>query len=450
MVNWKEIHPDFIPLLRELWERKNRGGECQGFTAEQTQQWINRGLNPTDYDFALYLKRNSYNPSQILNLKALKEEHKKNLDWEDIHSNFAEHDFGEWTGDGVTYYYQFWDGITYPEAKLWIQEGFVPEEFFEVRQWIKFNFTASQARAWANIGLNRDYDAEFAAYLRDNGYTPATAFQEKGYAQIWLDWKYPQEQRYTVKELNTSFKNFTGTLDLSDFVNLESLNCTWDQLTGLKLDNCLKLKELDCSVNKIQQDLSFLSSLVNLEKLNISSNHFFGSLEPLQNLSKLKELYINNTDIDSGLEYLPDNIENFSCFSTGEENKCQAIYNLFANDQGAVETEENKWFIKNFPQKLQEYKQKWERDNPAKALDLQKEKNKTLIISLKALEEKIQMEREEAEKALNTAKEWKERQIKELKEEKDKQIDKLKAENVLLQRQLTNRQAQIQHNPFKK
>jgi len=39
-------------------------------------------------------------------------------------------------------------------------------------------------------------------------------------------------------------------------------------------------------------------------------NRFNGSLSPLKNLSKLKTLHIENTNIDSGLEYLPESVEN--------------------------------------------------------------------------------------------------------------------------------------------
>ncbi|CAI2197598.1 3718_t:CDS:2, partial [Funneliformis geosporum] len=44
------------------------------------------------------------------------------------------------------------------------------------------------------------------------------------------------------------------------------------------------------------------------EKLGLANNNFFGSLEPLAGLNKLKELSIRDTDIDSGLEYLPDSL----------------------------------------------------------------------------------------------------------------------------------------------
>jgi hypothetical protein len=44
-------------------------------------------------------------------------------------------------------------------------------------------------------------------------------------------------------------------------------------------------------------------------------NKFHGSLKPLQNLSKLKKLDICNTDVESGLEYLPESLEEIYCSS---------------------------------------------------------------------------------------------------------------------------------------
>jgi len=79
--------------------------------------------------------------------------------------------------------------------------------------------------------------------------------------------------------------------------------------------------------------------LVNLELLDLSNNPFYGSLEPLQGMVKLKHLNISDTDLDKGLEYLPENIRDFRCSVNRKDAKVKAIYNLFASDQGKVETE---------------------------------------------------------------------------------------------------------------
>jgi len=81
------------------------------------------------------------------------------------------------------------------------------------------------------------------------------------------------------------------------------------------------LKSLNCKNNNFfEHDLSFLNHLVNLEELYIGNydqgkinrgiyNRFHGSLKHLQNLTKLEKLDISNTDISSGVEYLPDSLK---------------------------------------------------------------------------------------------------------------------------------------------
>jgi len=59
-------------------------------------------------------------------------------------------------------------------------------------------------------------------------------------------------------------------------------------------------------------NLEFLVRFVGLEVLSIQNCSLSGSLEFLQN-SKLKEINISNTDIDSGLEFLPESCEKVYC-----------------------------------------------------------------------------------------------------------------------------------------
>jgi hypothetical protein len=74
-------------------------------------------------------------------------------------------------------------------------------------------------------------------------------------------------------------------------------------------------------------------------------------------MNELEVLSIKNTDIDSGLEYLPKSVKKFYCSGNEKpEAKCQALYNLFANNQGEVETD-GYGNIKNFSQKLKTYKE---------------------------------------------------------------------------------------------
>ncbi|CAH1768876.1 8157_t:CDS:2, partial [Entrophospora sp. SA101] len=131
------------------------------------------------------------------------------------------------------------------------------------------------------------------------------------------------------------YENNLTTLEINNCANLEEIHCQNNQLTQIKLLRVEKLEYLSLTNNNLQQDLSFLSSLVNL----------------------------NDTDIDSGLEYLPESVKRFYCsVDKRKEVKCQAIYELFANEQGKIETDRD-GNIKDFSQKLQAFKDKIWTDN---------------------------------------------------------------------------------------
>ncbi|CAG8700695.1 21165_t:CDS:2, partial [Racocetra persica] len=120
-----------------------------------------------------------------------------------------------------------------------------------------------------------------------------------------------------------SLNNSQQINNLSDFVNLEELVCYDNELTSLNLNNCTKLREIRCSDNQLTN---------------------------LDDMGKLKELDIDNTDIDSGLEYLPVSLEKFFCsVHEKKDAKVRSIYNLFTNEEGEVETDNAKkeaptWF----------------------------------------------------------------------------------------------------------
>lgn len=287
--------------------------------------------------------------------------------WKKIHKGFGK----EVDIDAVTCQ-KIWEeeGLTYQDAKEWIAVGFEPKNYKEVKNWKNYCFSPQEANSWREIGFEptemKDYDeyynyfnyAEFAAYLRGKGYQPSPDLNLKQLreefdswekasklAQEYLDAIFPKSRRKEIKELdisenvyNTSEKNFQGVLDLSDFVNLEELDCYGNKLTDLKLDNCLKLTSLDIRNNNfLKRDLSMFSKLVNLENLMIGNvanrwyfyrdkitkteqikqrinrdiyNCFVGSLKPLESLSKLWSLDISNTDLSGGVECLPDSLRN--------------------------------------------------------------------------------------------------------------------------------------------
>src|SRR6266545_3380298 len=142
-----------------------------------------------------------------------------------------------------------------------------------------------------DIGLAAKKDASFVAYLKRKGFQLSQQLKKDGMPnQVYLDYFYPQKERIDIKKMDISKKNLTGTLDCSDFVNLEELDCSSNKLTSLNLNNCLKLRTLNCYNNNFaEQDLSIFSHLVNLEELRIGNdkqekikqgiyNRFAGSL----------------------------------------------------------------------------------------------------------------------------------------------------------------------------
>jgi hypothetical protein len=181
-------------------------------------------------------------------------------------------------------------------------------------------------------------------------------------AQQYLNQNYSKE----IKEIDLSDKNLEGSLVINGFSNLKTIkfdnnkdlenielvnlpelnyfranNC---QLTGIKVNSCPKIKDFNVSNNLLttlnfldglnpkkltslsihsnnfsEQTLKTFSKFTNLQKLYLDNcdkakfrkgiyNRFFGSLKPLQNLTKLEILGIGATDIDSGLEYLPKSL----------------------------------------------------------------------------------------------------------------------------------------------
>jgi Leucine-rich repeat (LRR) protein len=153
---------------------------------------------------------------------------------------------------------------------------------------------------------------------------------QKSQAQEWLnsqsEYNTP-EKRAKIEDLDISNKDLKGSLNLEGFTNLKKLNCSDNLLTDLDLTSCDAEKLVELSIgnnNFIKKNLSCFSHFINLEKLYLGTtkqertkkgiyNRFFGSLEPLKNLTKLKELAISSTDINSGLESLPKSLEKIYC-----------------------------------------------------------------------------------------------------------------------------------------
>lgn len=201
------------------------------------------------------------------------------------------------------------------------------------------------------------------------------------------EWDGKKKNTVTSLSLNSSLKelrcggNKIKKMYLRDNENLVVLDCSKNELINLDLSGCSDLKELYCHNNQLP-DIKFLDKLPHPEKLtclNISGNHFValelsslnkfislrklfigdnefnGSLEPLRKMNNLEELNISNTDIDSGLEYLPKNLKEICCEVTRKrpEARCHVIRKKLEKYYNPSEMayDYKSWVINELPQK---------------------------------------------------------------------------------------------------
>ena len=140
-------------------------------------------------------------------------------------------------------------------------------------------------------------------------------------------------------ELNS--KNLTS-INLSEFKDLKELNLCCNDFISVDFLNTIpnpeKLEKLVIHSNKIQPtDIEIFSKFVNLRMLKIGiRNKFYGSLKSWKNLTKLRTICIEATDVDEGLEYLPESLVletkewkygSIQCSSNSTNAKCVAIQN---------------------------------------------------------------------------------------------------------------------------
>ncbi|CAI2177391.1 3979_t:CDS:2 [Funneliformis geosporum] len=140
----------------------------------------------------------------------------------------------------------------------------------------------------------------------------------------------PKTEQIPNKNLNNNAYLLVGDNQLTNLNFLNNLN--EEKLTGLYIQNN----------NFPESDLTPLSKFINLEILELNNNNFVGSLQPLVGSNKLKHLTISNTDIDSGLEYLPESLEKFYCSADEKpEAKVKVVYDLLADEKPEAETYES-------------------------------------------------------------------------------------------------------------
>ena len=164
-----------------------------------------------------------------------------------------------------------------------------------------------------------------------------------------LDWDIDDPSTWTgiewdsngnVESIDLSFKNLSGSLDLSNFSSLKSLNLSGNNLNSVNLDNCSSLEELDCSFNKLG-DLD-LSDCTNLTSVTCCYN-YLDTHEGSTLYNKLDDLMFS----DCYVNYYPQSVPDNATFDTTELNVLKTFANTNNNntalnwldDSGNIDTE---------------------------------------------------------------------------------------------------------------
>lgn len=129
--------------------------------------------------------------------------------------------------------------------------------------------------------------------------------------QEWFIESYPK----TKKKIKVTDEDFQGQLIIEDYPELEEIYLhDVESIDKIVLKNLPQLQK--CTIwNCGTKDL-VAENCPQLKTLNVRSN-YLTNLEFVVDLEHLEELEIDgNSEIDSGLEYLPKNLEEFSCDGT--------------------------------------------------------------------------------------------------------------------------------------
>lgn len=143
-----------------------------------------------------------------------------------------------------------------------------------------------------------------------------------------------------VESIDFSYMNLEGTLDLSNFSSLKSLNLSGNNLTSVNLDNCSSLEEIDCSFNKLTT--LDLSDCTNLTSVTCCYN-YLDTHEGSTLYNKLDDLIFS----DCYVNYYPQSVPDNATFDTTELNALKTFANTNNNntalnwldDGGNIDTE---------------------------------------------------------------------------------------------------------------
>ncbi|MCE8167808.1 MAG: HET domain-containing protein [Candidatus Moeniiplasma glomeromycotorum] len=238
--------------------------------------------------------------------------------WKNIHPDFTEELQKEWEDRG----------FSYEECKEWVNTLVL----LPPSEWV----------------LDLGVDLDFCVWSRDvkkisakqiNGGNVNKLWKEYKLvnAQEWLEKYYSYEERRKKEVLVVSGKKLRGKLDLSDFVNLELLDCHDNYLTSLEISSCPSLRYLHCYNN----ELNFLS-LNNNQKLEAlkCGNNLITKLDLTNNPQLTSVSCVDNqlTELD-----LSKNIKlvyfccNNNFLTKLDISECLSLEDLICNDNQLME-----------------------------------------------------------------------------------------------------------------
>lgn len=184
-------------------------------------------------------------------------------------------------------------------------------------------------------------------------------------AQQWLDKNYPLEKRKDIKEIGSNQGKVSGLI--SSFFDGVPENLTGSFTNFQGFDNlaklCLAERKIELkSIYSLPNTLEFLqlannsfpastlepfSHLINLVHLDIGAadpysitpsffnnmlsehNKWFGSLKPLEKLTKLESVCLATSDVNEGLEYLSNTVRHVGCTSDINGKKCLELKKIW-------------------------------------------------------------------------------------------------------------------------
>lgn len=170
--------------------------------------------------------------------------------------------------------------------------------------------------------------------LNSSNVSQLTSFANQGNNLSILGWNLDDPSTWTgvtwnedgnVESIDLSYKNLDGTLDLSNFSSLKSLNLSGNNLTSVNLDNCSSLEEFDCSFNKLTSlDLSDCTNL----KSVICCYNYLDTHEGSTLYNKLDDLMFS----DCYVNYYPQSVPDNATFDTTELNALKTFANTNNNN----------------------------------------------------------------------------------------------------------------------